>query len=864
MMREMQLSSGSRSRSRERGSTHIKKQMPLSFDLPTDYYSMSPELSRNSSKRSNSGKPIKSLIEEELNLLTTTNKEKKKTRQPSPGVVARLMGLDSLPSLPPSNPNPNSHASSSHEKYIFTEDELPEFKDVFEITEARKLKKKLHHKSPVHGRPPSKLVHGGPGSPDMEFVRTKFTEAKRLSTDGSLRSSREFNDAIEALESKKNILLEFLNKPNSLFAKHLRDLTFSPPASPPRGASQITILKPSKIGANSEFPKLEKREIERDRERDSHYNRKYVSNNNDISNSSRSFEDDFVSLTFEKPIKSSKSKGTRGERNKASNIVVLKPSLDKARNTVGVGVFPVIYPENNESQVGPTREKSSREIAREISKQMRRSINANSTSNIKSAPSFEPNPLFDSNYDNNSINSNNDSSLYDEWNYYTVENPVNKEARKRLSDRWRNTRNSDELGPLVNGSNNTLGEIISKEKSHNNSNNVNNSRNLTRSKSLPPKLGHHKSSYSKRRGSRVSEFGLIKDVLDFGPKGVNVISQERSEKVGEAETEREIHVNSEELRKTEDVGPTHVELNCESENVIPFEEMAIEQRDDVAVPKSDDVAHDDVAVPVPKRDVVADRQVEVMESPVGEKEQPSPNSVMEPPFEEIEQEEELEEEASTSECFEKISADLQELRMQLKLLKMGSTTETLNNEEKQNDVFLLSDEESGERVNGQHFRDEEERDFSYLLDMLLDLGFQILNREDLIQYCHSLDSPVGPAVFAKLEMKYGELVLWSRSERKMLFDLINSVLSEIVGNCWADLKKGIFCGYKEEEFVESVWGKVVNKRREIEFVNDEIYLEPNWSKEGLAKSGVDLVGREIESVLYEDLLDEMICELVCF
>ena len=68
-------------------------------------------------------------------------------------------------------------------------------------------------------------------------------EAKRLSTDDNLQNYKEFNDALEVLDSSKDLFLKFLEEPNSLFTKHLHDLErFS--LSP--GERNASVLKSSR------------------------------------------------------------------------------------------------------------------------------------------------------------------------------------------------------------------------------------------------------------------------------------------------------------------------------------------------------------------------------------------------------------------------------------------------------------------------------------------------------------------------------------------------------------------------------------------------------------------------------------------
>jgi Protein of unknown function (DUF3741)/DUF761-associated sequence motif len=560
---------------------------------------------------------MRCLIEEELIM------KEKKTRDPSPGVIARLMGLDTLPPPPPQKPFPehrgphcqkkkvvaspetvHDEPSIYHERFVFTEDELPEFKDVFEITEARKAKKKLHS-SPVQSKN---------SSPEVEFVRKKFAEAKRLSTEEQLHRSREFNDTIEALESNRDALLEFLSEPNSMFSKQLKDLTFLPP-SPPRSASQITILKPScrrAPGINME--------IGQDFESESDFH--YRKNGNHLS--SHPHEDDnFVSLTFEKPIKSNYK--VRAEKcMRPTNIVVLKPSLDKTRKTSGAGGFPVLYPEvgalsrftNDEDPFVGKRAKSSREIARQVTREMRRAVTAKPDHMPIADPLYELNPLYD------------ESSYYASPKVHHVESSVSKEARKRLSDRWKTTRLTDEAGPLPGGGSNTLGEMLAlsdksrKDKcilgiSSIDGRKDGNIRNLPRSKSLPSSSHarvSHRSGH-RRRASRASEFGMLKDVLNVGPvkglKGEKTHTSDVSEGEESVLTEREIHVNSEQLKPnyTDEmkIGEVDPPKDTSTGEIIPFEntimieakllvmDTTIMKDKDVASPMPHDVTEEQVS-----------------------------------------------------------------------------------------------------------------------------------------------------------------------------------------------------------------------------------------------------------------------------
>ncbi|XP_044503679.1 uncharacterized protein LOC123224172 isoform X2 [Mangifera indica] len=84
----------------------------------------------------------------------------------------------------------------------------------------------------------------------MALVRQTFMEAKRLATDEKLRQSKEFQDALEVLSSNQDLFLRFLQEPNSLFSQHLYDLQA---IAPPPETKKITVLRPSKMVDDEKF-----------------------------------------------------------------------------------------------------------------------------------------------------------------------------------------------------------------------------------------------------------------------------------------------------------------------------------------------------------------------------------------------------------------------------------------------------------------------------------------------------------------------------------------------------------------------------------------------------------------------------------
>ncbi|KAG1371646.1 hypothetical protein COCNU_16G007400 [Cocos nucifera] len=450
------------------------------------------------------------------------------------------------------------------------------------------------------------------------------------------------------------------------------------------------------------------------------------------------------------------------------------------------------------------------------------------------------------------------------------------------------------------------------------------SRSLPRSKSLPASSTVYESpkiSNRKRVGGNNNCY-MLKDVLNMGPEDSsddNFCRQRRS-LIGSFENhnnkpqlpdshgdenmlpEQDIHVNSEELRngihgthlnEEKLVQPAHSDDAVSDRKYLIESSMLPDCRDVMQLSMTQEeqvqqqmtstkLANNEVLSAHNQDDVIIEEQIlglqetstehpqvdslvsqySAMESgsPVSSKEceQPSPISVLEPPSEE---------ETSSSGCFERISAELQELRLQLQLLKLESADTYAEEPE----VLVLSDEDTGARCHSsvlkgsvlKAFRDNDDRDFSYLLDMLVESGVHGVNQDRIFDAFYSPDSPVGPNVFDKLEKKYSVLVLWSRSERKLLFDLINIILVDLVAPCldlhpWLVSKR---CRplWNHEDLAEGVWQIVVRQRKELASNQKEVVVEQRWLG---TEEDVDTIGREIEKMLNEDLLEELVADFI--
>ncbi|KAK1285907.1 hypothetical protein QJS10_CPB20g00874 [Acorus calamus] len=245
-------------------------------------------------------------------------------------------------------------------------------------------------------------------------------------------------------------------------------------------------------------------------------------------------------------------------------------------------------------------------------------------------------------------------------------------------------------------------------------------------------------------------------------------------------------------------------------------------------------------------------------------EQPSPVSVLEP---------QDEEEKSSPDCFERVSADLQGLRMQLQLLKLESTEagtggSEINNSCEEETLLESSGLDVGEFLVSDWT--DESRDLSYLLNALIQSGFYRAGPDTLISAWYSPDFPIGPSVFENLETKYGELQTWPKAERKLWFDCINSGLAEILGPCvdlhpWVkprERRVGLVWG--GEALVEELCKFLIRQEKEGSDENSRekvLLREMGWLILG---DDIDKIGREIERYLMDGLLREVVSEFMSF
>ncbi|CAI0471729.1 unnamed protein product [Linum tenue] len=900
------------------------------------------------------GTPIKRLLAEEM---TRETESKKK----SPSVIARLMGLEGMPSQPLSHrqerrssencvkgtvpavkPHQRSNASSSRGSSRKSSREEQEFKDVYEVLESSR---KGVQGSSLLGSANYKMTEA-----EMAFIQQKFMDAKRLSTDGKLHDSKEFHDTIEDLNSNQDLLLRFLEQPDSMFTKHLHELHGSSPSS--HSGGNVLVCNTEK-----ETSRKSRKAPYEDRRREHSY----------LKQGGHQCSGKTAKVQIE---------GKEDSSALPTRIVVLKPNLGQVQNSAKP-ISPSTlsshgllldssrdgeHPSTTSSResvkkklsdnVRPSRYRSGepRDIAKEVTRHVRNSFTSNSNafpnSRIRGYAGDESSSCWSEYESANELDvtvvpSRHSFELgghrYKGSPSRSNESSVSREARKRLSERWKMTHKSVDMG-VVSRSSSTLGEMLaitdrnvasaSKSGSIDKLSGGHGSPNLgeplgissrdgwkdpfikslPRSKSVPtspaggigsPQLASHRrtvyddsyrtvrelrsrsrsktakgnlgqgeglssrTSRSRSRKSRTlvytysdegdtsspeSSFGyhnfLHKSVSQENPNGQCRLVQEGSA--------REVGGLFHETKSMAVDMDTVIDCSTSTSSELPADTMV---KAEASHRELEECSSQEPTPWQEKCSTPTAKPITEPESSASSKEtdQPSPVSVLETPF--------PDDSSSGSDCFESLSADLQGLRLQLKLLKLES-------ESYDEGPMLVSSDDEDSAPHSHHRQllqsAEECKELSYTSVVLRSSGIDDTDPSTFVGTMHSSDCPVSLSVFEELEKKYSSShVSWPRSERRLLFDRINTALVAINlefndPQPWVGVQTKISLkwdksGLKDRvnEVLESRGGEKGNKVAEDEVLSGEL----QWLDLG---GKIDAIGREIESSLLENLVIELV------
>ncbi|KAL0541016.1 hypothetical protein IC582_021045 [Cucumis melo] len=236
--------------------------------------------------------------------------------------------------------------------------------------------------------------------------------------------------------------------------------------------------------------------------------------------------------------------------------------------------------------------------------------------------------------------------------------------------------------------------------------------------------------------------------------------------------------------------------------------------------------------------------------------QPSPVSVLEPLFKE-----------ETLFSSESSGINSRDLVMQLELLMLDSP----GTNSEGHDLFVSSDDDGGEgsicnsdKIDDimSTFKFKDSRAFSYLVDVLSEASLDCKNLETgSVSWYNQEHHVISPAVFEILEKKFGEQISWRRSERKLLFDRINSGLAELFQSFvgvpeWAKPVSRRFRPLVNHEMIEEeLWILLDSQEREVnkELIDKQFGKEIEWIDLG---DEIDSICKELERLLVNELVAE--------
>lgn len=467
-----------------RSRSDVSRMSTIAVDEMEDKVMVS-ELRRSSLNRKTDGTPVKMLMAREMS-------KDLEAKQKPPNVVAKLMGLDVIPQQQPDFAaqriqsraySRNSHSeipiSYWQEEHGFFNKQIDcevlphqdqhEYKDIYEIWQQSQRTNCRRDKSPQKGRLSESL-----NEKKLALIRQKFMEAKRLATDEKLRQTKEFQDALDVLSSNGDLFLKVLQEPNSLFSQQFYT---GDSISPSPETKRITVLRPSKMVSEDKFAAPAKRN-------EKQIKKQVLLNQVNIWDNQHSGFPPTISSwnVSDSPIQPTRIvvlKPSPGKANEPKPVVCSTPSSPR-----------VLPSENFFEEPEDEEAREAREVAKEITQQMRENLTGHRRDETLLSSVFSNGYTGDESSFEKSENEFAAENLSDSevmsptsrhsWDYvnrfgspfssssfsrasYSPESSVCREAKKRLSERWAmmasNVNNNHDQFHIRRSSS-TLGEML--------------------------------------------------------------------------------------------------------------------------------------------------------------------------------------------------------------------------------------------------------------------------------------------------------------------------------------------------------------------------------------------------------------------
>ncbi|XP_047310062.1 uncharacterized protein LOC124913692 [Impatiens glandulifera] len=822
---------------------------------------------RNPSCRKLNATPVKMLIAEEMS-------KEAETMIKSPCLVAKLMGLDALPQsqldssaqITHSRGHSRSYSANSLGSWQQDNGYFPEhvkYKDAGDTW-------KPFQKSFRRDKSPEKDKHNeGVDERKMALVRQKFQEAKSLATDERLRQTKQFQDALDVLSSNKDLLLKFLQEPSSPFSQHLYDRQSVHPSTETK---RITVLRPAKM-------------VE--------------------SNISDGFgkKNEAVVSRWDKATELAPPVTWKEDNYQPTRIVVLKPSHvmahDIKADVSSLCSSPRVLQNNKEFYDEP---------AEEITKKMRGNQSGNRRDETLLTSAFSNGYIADESSFTKSESGYSMGNLSDSevisptssrhsWDYinkysnpyssssfsrasYSPESSVCKEAKKRLSERWAMMASNGNFQDQkhVRRSSSTLGEMLALSGSRRSE------KYLTESsgKGSTSKLDDDNSDGSPRKLLRSRSVPVSSN--DFGTRLIVDAQEQVSDKVDAPKERKSNNVKSTFRGKVSSLFFSRTKKSHKETCIASQTTEKSTESDEIHSPVSSlctmSTRIQDGSSPNlvfaglgPKSGVTSEVDPFATKSGnTGENHsQPSPISVLEPPFED---DDSGTAESSCNVKFQSLGEHrpVHANRSNLvdKSPPIGSIARTLS-----------WDDSRGETVStNQPTREEEEGEWLLFVKTLLSQS------ETCFPKWHSPESPLDPSlrdnyIDTNDKMVFEARRRQKRSGRKLVFDYVNATLSEMTGygpetSLWAAVLYGggrpmnkSTCQLVQDE----VWDRMKeqewfsSKRTEDSGDRSSMVVDKAVTKEIAGKGWseqmgleIDNIGREIEANLLDELVRESVIE----
>ncbi|KDP46090.1 hypothetical protein JCGZ_06601 [Jatropha curcas] len=807
---------------------------------------------------------------------------KRESKQPVPSVMARLMGFEEISTQQPVQKKPRVYSEnylrrvvlfgvrekcSERDSFRLSIEEKDECNTIFQVLETLRRK---HHSMPLQKR----KVRSSSSEAKTEVIEPNHVSGdKKVQIDNIQKYLQKPNleftkKPSEPTDVDSNLKLEYLTVSQSSYASECRHIRLC-----------------RKFRRRSELG--------------------YVDSLKNVQNIFGKFSSGEPHIDHINKFLSSKFKSNNKACRPTTNIVLLKPNHGKADGALGNGLKPV------------RRSRFSREITRKM------------VHDISSVPTDEPSSensgsgLFAN--ESESLSSSRKSQFCCSDGSHAA-----REAKKQISERWRTTKRFQqvELAGLCNPDKPSKfgpGKQVVPDNGNVNfarPSGISSVRNLTRYRSLLPSFKaaaipntrtNHESLENAQKKSREEDFnqrdGSECFCSDFSFEKSQAIPYLESENSYLGEDDYVIQKELEhKLKKHSDRHKNQGrEEDLSDEEQLELRNCSMEVDEETYVVKMSPSNHEEEQLDLRNCSSSANEEDspsqikdssirQEMSSGIFEMEsvssqfsgtdpeslmsfdeayQPSPNSVLDSLY--------RKQMSSSSDGFKSVNAYLNGLHRQLELLKsetaesysegssmaVSSDNEDIGegsiNDTEENECLMSSFKVEEGPISS--FKVEESRDFSYLVDVLTEAGIQNKNLPVGFDTWHSQECPISFSIFETLEKKYGEQISWKRSERRLLFDRINSGLAEIlqpsmgVLTCREPVARRVTFSHGQDTIEDEMWMLLVCQEKEASKESEKIL----GKDDGWLELGDDIreVGREIENSLIEELVADVSMEIFC-